>query len=196
MRAPRGRGERKSETGVHIVIGYLQLHPGVEDASEQVAHMRALGADVVRVEDEVGGAGLLKPMLRAICDFIGPGDELITPDFRHLGESAGAVLEVARRLKARGAHLRLLEPDASTAEASGQALIRALEQLSPGSPVRPAERGRKPSRKIDPREVQALRAHGFGPSQIAQKLGVSRMTVWRKLAAQEPGHQTAMGADG
>ena len=38
-------------------------------------------------------------------------------------------------------------------------------------------------RGVDVGTVRALSAHGFGPSQIARKLGVSRMTVWRKLAA-------------
>ena len=40
-------------------------------------------------------------------------------------------------------------------------------------------------RIVDAGTVRALSAHGFGPTQIARRLGVSRMTVWRKLAAAE-----------
>lgn len=167
---------------VHIVVGYLQLQLAGQDAAEEVARMRALGATVVRVEEGVGDCGPIKPMLRAICEFIGPGDELITPNLRHLGASVGAVLEVIRRLQARGARLRLLEPETCTDEAAGRALIRALEQLGPADPGAPARGARKIGRRVDPREIQALRANGLGPTEIAQRLGVSRMTVWRALS--------------
>lgn len=189
---------------MHIVIGYLQLRHAPKDANDLAALMRARGAHVVRAEEDVGGADLIKPMLWAICDFIGPGDELITPDLRHLGGNVGAVLEVIHRLEARGACLRLLEPDASTAEPSGQALVRALQQLGRTEPEAPAQLGRKPQRRVDPARIRALRARGLGPSHIAQTLGVSRMTVWRILsqAMDEPAavdaraDQLSLGAEG
>ena len=34
-------------------------------------------------------------------------------------------------------------------------------------------------------EIHALQRAGVGPVEIARRLGVSRMTVWRKLKAVE-----------
>jgi transcriptional regulator of acetoin/glycerol metabolism len=34
-------------------------------------------------------------------------------------------------------------------------------------------------------EIRALQRAGVGPVEIARRLGVSRMTVWRKLKAME-----------
>jgi len=36
-------------------------------------------------------------------------------------------------------------------------------------------------------EIKALQDAGVGPVEIARRLGVSRMTVWRKLRALEAG---------
>ena len=43
-------------------------------------------------------------------------------------------------------------------------------------------RGRKPS--VDPGEVRRLAKEGLRSSEIAQRLGVSRSTVWRVLKAK------------
>ena len=36
---------------------------------------------------------------------------------------------------------------------------------------------------VDPDRVRQLKAQGFGPAQIARKLGISRASVYRKLEA-------------
>jgi transcriptional regulator of acetoin/glycerol metabolism len=51
-----------------------------------------------------------------------------------------------------------------------------------GSPTTTSAKRRKPEAE---QEIQALRQAGFGPVEIARRVGVSRMTVWRKLKALE-----------
>ncbi len=169
---------------MRIRIGYIQLKDRSDDAILQSDHLMAMGAQVVRVEDGIDGEGLFKPRLNAICDFIGEGDELIAPDLRHFGETADAAADVVRRVRERGAHIRILDPDMSTVADNGRAIGRELERMRqrPCGYVPP--KAARPAGKLDVRAIMALRSHGFGPSQIAKKLGVSRMTVWRKLASQ------------
>jgi DNA invertase Pin-like site-specific DNA recombinase len=174
-----------------MIIGYLQLAPGLEEASDAAARMKAMGAQVVRVEEDPADGGLAKPMLRAICTFLGKGDELMVPDLRHISGRAGAVLAVVRGLHERGAHLRVLEPELSSAEDRGRDLFRLLEALEPDAPPPAPAPVQGPRRRVDPEEIRALHAFGFGPSQIAAKLGVSRMTVWRTLAKSEVGEAVA-----
>ena len=50
--------------------------------------------------------------------------------------------------------------------------VGALEQAGP--------RKRRGS-AAEAQEIRALRRAGLGPVEIARRLGVSRMTVWRKL---------------
>ena len=170
---------------MNVIIGYIQSGGDFDQTSEHVAHLRGMGAQVVRIDECIDDGGLLKPSLNAICDFIGPGDELIIPDLRHLGETVDAVLHMVRRIEARGATLSLLEPEVSTSSAAGQAVIKALEQTGCAAEAWTSSATVRGAREVDTRTILALRAHGFGPSQIAKKLGISRMTVWRKLAKCE-----------
>lgn len=170
------------DTKLNIVIGYVQDRGDFAKLSDHVAHLRALGAQVVRVEEDIDQGGLLKPCLKTICDFLGLGDELLVPDLRHLGEEVDVVLRTVRRIEARGATLRLADPDASSSDPRGKAMIQQLEQLGPTGAAWTQSEARTEAGEVDLRAILALRAHGFGPTQIARKLGVSRMTVWRRLA--------------
>ena len=145
----------------------------------QAAQVRALvdnGCQTVRIEGEGAPDRAFKPVLDSICDFLGPGDRLLVPDVTHLGTSPSVAVTFMKRLRDRGAKLRLLD-----SEAVEKAMrLRAPIQVTTPRRLRGTTAGR---RSVDANMVRALSADGFGPSQIARKLGVSRMTVWRKLGA-------------
>ncbi|HEX4098851.1 MAG TPA: HTH domain-containing protein, partial [Caulobacteraceae bacterium] len=61
----------------------------------------------------------------------------------------------------------------------GRALRAALEAVAA---IEPAARARA-RRPAAPQEIRDLQRAGVGPVEIARRLGVSRMTVWRKLRA-------------
>jgi transcriptional regulator of acetoin/glycerol metabolism len=91
-------------------------------------------------------------------------------------------LEALERLESRGATLCVLEPALTSDGVTGEALravLRAVADLEP--PVN--GRRRKPAAAAH--EIFALQRAGVGPVEIARRLGVSRMTVWRKLKALE-----------
>lgn len=154
-------------------IGYVRLNDAQD--GDTVPVLRGLGCQVVRAEEDDEVAAVLA----SILDFIGPGDQLVVPNLHHLGGSARGVLDLIERLDLRGAFLVTAEPPLTTQGAEGErlrAVLQAVATLEPPEP--PRRRVRAPTH-----EIRALQRAGMGPVEIARRLGVSRMTVWRKLKA-------------
>jgi DNA invertase Pin-like site-specific DNA recombinase len=162
-------------------IGYVRLRdPDPRgDPTDEAAALRALGCQVVRAEEPVAPSGEDFAVLQSILDFIGQGDELVVSRLEHLGASGRAMLRVLERLERRGASLRVAAPALSSHGPEGRALRAALEAVAAIEPAALA-RARRPAA---PQEIRDLQRAGVGPVEIARRLGVSRMTVWRKLRA-------------
>ncbi|HEX3701155.1 MAG TPA: recombinase family protein [Phenylobacterium sp.] len=156
-------------------IGYLRLR----DDGGEAAALKALGCHVVRAEDD--GEAETQPVLASILDFIGAGDELVAPSLIHLGRSARSMLDLLERLEARGATLVAAEPPIASTGPEGRALRAVLEAVAA---LEPPETARRRTR-APAHEIRALQRAGVGPVEIARRLGVSRMTVWRKLKRLE-----------
>lgn len=155
-------------------IGYVGSRE--TEAVTAAAALQAADCHVVRVEAPATGSAVLESAIQ----FLGTGDELVAPRLDHLAGSSRALLKLLDRLESRGASLRILEPPMSTRGLEGHALRTALQAVSCLEPD--GARRRKPDAD---QEIQALRQAGFGPVEIARRVGVSRMTVWRKLKALE-----------
>lgn len=160
-------------------IGYVRLRDA-EPASDTAA-LKALGCHVVRAEEPAGPGGEEGAVLDSILDFIGAGDQLAVTRLQHLGHSSRGVLDVIDRLEQRGASLYVAEPEICSDGIGGRALRAALEAVAALEPVGLARR-RRPAAA---HEIRELQRSGVGPVEIARRLGVSRMTVWRKLKAVE-----------
>lgn len=164
-------------------IGYVRLRD--EQSAHETAALKAMGCHVVRAEEPAHSAsphtGDDSAVLYSILDFIGAGDQLVAPRLEHLGPGARNVLEVLDRLEQRGATLFVVDRDLSSEGLGGRALRAALEAVAPLEPVSLSRR-RRPAAAHEIRELQRA---GVGPVEIARRLGVSRMTVWRKLRAVE-----------
>lgn len=157
-------------------IGYVRLRD-LESASDTVT-LKALGCHVVRAE-EPAGEGDDGAVLYSILDFIGAGDQLAVTRLSHLGCSARSILDALDRLQARGASLYVAEQDLVSEGVAGRALRAALEAVASTEPA--SARRKRPAAQ----EIRDLQRAGVGPVEIARRLGVSRMTVWRKLRAVE-----------
>lgn len=148
------------------------------DLTAEASRLRALGCEVVRTETPATESF---PVLRSILETIGEGDELTVARLEQLGDSGRALLETLQALDGRGASLRVLAPELSTRGPGGHALCAALEAVTALESLG-AGRSR---RAAAPEEIRSLQRAGVGPVEIARRLGVSRMTVWRKLKALE-----------
>jgi len=157
-------------------IGYVRLRDST--AHEDTALLKASGCQVVRAEEP--GAG--SHALNSILDFIGAGDQLVVTRLDRLALGGRGLLDALDRLEARGASLSVLEPGLSSEGAPGLALRAVLEAVAE---LEPAAANRRRRQSAATHEIFALQRAGVGPVEIARRLGVSRMTVWRKLKAVE-----------
>jgi DNA invertase Pin-like site-specific DNA recombinase len=152
-------------------IGYVRQ----QDTGRETAKLEAMGCHVVRAEDDPDTDA--QPVLASILEFIGEGDQLVAPSLAHLGRSARAMLDLLERLEQRGATLMAADPPLASTGEQGRTLRAVLEAVAAFEPAEPARRrARAPAH-----EIRALQRAGIGPVEIARRLGVSRMTVWRKL---------------
>jgi DNA invertase Pin-like site-specific DNA recombinase len=150
-------------------IGYVRFRDA--ESAPEAAALRAAGCQVIRAE-EPGACATLETIL----DFIGEGDQLAVARLDQLGLGGRAILAVLDRLETRGASLKVLEPELDSQGAGGAALRAALEAVAGVEPLIAF-----PRRRPAAQEIRALQRAGVGPVEIARRLGVSRMTVWRKL---------------
>jgi len=151
-----------------LQIGYVRYCE--RDSAQEAAALSEAGCQVVRAEP-APGCGVV---LDSILEFLGDGDQLTVARLDQLG-GARTILAALDRLEARGASLRVLEPQLDSRGAAGATLRAALQAVAA---VEPATFSR---RRPAAQEMRALQRAGVGPVEIARRLGVSRMTVWRKL---------------
>ena len=97
---------------MNIIIGYVQSNGDFARQTADVRALMAMGCQTVRIEGAAAPDRVFKPVLDAVCDFLGPGDHLLVPDVTHLGTSPSSAQAFLRRLMARGARLRLLDSEA------------------------------------------------------------------------------------
>jgi DNA invertase Pin-like site-specific DNA recombinase len=103
--------------------------------------------------------------------------------------------DILHELKAKGIALKATEQPIDTSTASGKAFLDMLgvfaefetnirrERQAEGIAKAKANgvyKGRKPS--VDRVEIARLKAEGFNPTQIARKLDINRVTVYRLTA--------------
>jgi DNA invertase Pin-like site-specific DNA recombinase len=159
-------------------IGYVRLRD--QDSAVETAKLKSLGCHVVRAEEPHPAGDDDSAVLLSILDFVGSGDQLVVTRLNNLGVSGRAILDVLDRLQQRGAVLVVAEPELTSEGAGGRALRAALEAVASVEP-QAAPRRRRPAAD----EILELQRAGVGPVEIARRLGVSRMTVWRKLKSVE-----------
>ena len=154
-----------------LTIGYVRERDATGHG--EVAALEAAGCQVVRSEtaDDDG-------VLASILDFIGPGDQLVVTRLERLSGSGRGLLAALDRVEARGASFRVLAPEFDSQGAAGRALRAVLESIAGSEPD-----DRVRSRRVGTagHEIFRLHSSGVGPVEIARRLGISRMTVWRKL---------------
>jgi len=161
-------------------IGYVQLRD--MQSADHTTALKALGCHVVRAGAPAGRGEDDSASLGAILDFIGEGDELVVIRLEHLAHCSRSALDVIDRLERKGATLLVVEPEISSTGEGGRALRAALLAVS-AVEAPAANRKRRGAASAD--QIVALQEAGVGPVEIARRLGVSRMTVWRKLKAVE-----------
>lgn len=187
-------------------LGYARTS-SVQQKSSLAAQRTLLedaGCSVIRAESVSGGCRAGQSELQTLLDFVREGDELCIVKLDRLGRQASGILAIVDELRAKKASLRVLQPPLSTADpVTGQMMIAILGVVAEAElaairdrqkqgiqrrkeadkalpPNQRAYRGRRRTVSFD--AIKTLRAEGQGVTEIAHRLGVSRMTVYRALA--------------
>jgi DNA invertase Pin-like site-specific DNA recombinase len=175
-------------------IGYARVSTTDQDTEIQNDRLLAAGCSIVRKEKVSGKSREGRDELAGIMEFIRAGDELVVVKLDRLGRSTRDVLNLVHELEQKGASLRVLEPEFVTSNDTGRILVTVLGMVAEmernfirsrqqaGIEAAKAEgvyKGRKPSVPVD--QVQALKAAGKGPVEIARELKISRQSVYRVL---------------
>jgi len=179
-----------------LKVGYgrtstLEQQAGLD---AQIRDLKAAGCEKL-FSEQVSAVGK-RPQLEAALDFIREGDTLLVTKLDRLARSTQHLLEVADRVKTKGADLCILNLGADTSTATGRLMFTVigavacferelmLERQREGVARAKAEgkyKGRKPTARAKAGEVATLVAEGVRPTEIARRLGIGRASVYRIL---------------
>src|SRR3546814_5503080 len=92
----------------------------LQDLDIQVARLKAAGCEILRSETGSGASRTGRTELETIMQFLRADDELVVLRLDRLGRSTRDVLNLVHELDQKGASLRVLEPEVTTAGSRGR----------------------------------------------------------------------------
>ncbi len=176
------------------VYGYARVSTNHQDLTIQKEALKAAGCSVIRAEKVSAHTRHNREQLNTLLDFLQAGDTLMVTRIDRLARSIKDLQDIVYLLKQKGVALKATEQPIDTATAAGKAFLDMLgvfaefetnlrkERQREGiakARARGVYKGRKPA--INAGRVRALKAKGFGATEIAKTLGISRASVYRLL---------------
>jgi DNA invertase Pin-like site-specific DNA recombinase len=174
--------------------GYARVSSIDQDLSVQKTALKAAGCTVIRSERVSGTSRKGHSELETLMDFLRRGDTLVVTRIDRLARSLRDLQNLVHELQEKGVHLKATEQPIDTSTPAGKAFLgmlgvfaefetnlrreRQMEGIN-AAKERGVYKGRRPS--IKPDEVQRLRAEGLGATEIAERLGIGRASVYRVL---------------
>jgi DNA invertase Pin-like site-specific DNA recombinase len=177
-------------------IGYGRVSSEDQSLDIQISALKAAGCDPIRAEKRSGTKMDRREELKTIMAFLREGDTLTVTRIDRLARSIADLAAIVRELEAKGVALKAIEQPIDTSTPAGRCFLQMLgvfaefetairreRQMEGVKAARAAGvyKGRKPS--ISPADVAKLKAQGLGATEIAKRLGISRMSVYRVLEA-------------
>lgn len=142
----------------------------------------------------VGG----RPQLEEALGYLREGDTLVVTRLDRLARSVSHLMEIMQRIRDKKAHLKITELGVDTNTPTGKLIVNLvgalaeferdimLERQKEGIAKARADgkyRGRAPTARARADQVHKLKDEGWNVTQIAEKLGISRNSVYRILKA-------------
>src|SRR5262245_10485973 len=185
----RQRGKRMR------LYGYARVSTIDQDLALQKQALKAAGCEVIRAEKASGSSRAGREELERLLDFLQEGDVLMVTRIDRLARSIGDLQDIVRLLKSKKVSLKATEQPIDTSTADGKALVgmvgvfaefetnlrkeRQLEGIAKAK-AEGVYKGRKPSISRD--KIISLKGEGMGATEIAERLGIGRASVYRLLA--------------
>ena len=181
-------------------LGYARTSTVEQKAGldAQLRDLNAAGAEKLFVEQVSSVAVTKRDQLVAALDYLRDGDTLIVAKLDRLARSVAHLLQIVDQINAKGASLQILNLGIDTGTPTGKLMLTMLgaiaeferaimlERQREGVAKAKAEgkyKGRRPTARAKSAEALALWALGTGATVIAERLKISRKSVYRILAA-------------
>jgi DNA invertase Pin-like site-specific DNA recombinase len=175
-------------------VGYARVSTLEQQAGfeAQIRDLKAVSCEKI-FSEQVSAVGK-RPQLDSALEFIRENDTLVVTRLDRLARSTHHLLDIAERVRAKGADLCILTLGADTGTATGKLMFTVIGAISAFERELMLERqregiakakaagkyrGRKPTARAKAAEVIAMRAEGVRPVDIARQLGISRASVYR-----------------
>lgn len=185
-----------------MTVGYARSSTVDQDAGyeAQIRDLKAAGCE--RIFGEKVSSVAERPQMAAAMDFVREGDTLVVTKPDRLARSTMDLLKIVADLKARKIGLRVLSMGLSTLDQNNPTTCLMLsilgsvaeferslmlERQREGIAKAKSEgkyKGRPPTARRQAAQIEALHAEGLGPVAIGERLGVSRISVWRVLSGK------------
>ncbi|MCE6960247.1 recombinase family protein [Cereibacter sphaeroides] len=183
-----------------MIIGYARTSTLDQTAGleAQERDLQAAGCERIFVEQVSSVDMVARAKLAEALEFVRQGDTLVVTKLDRLARSVAHLMEILAKLDTKGASLRILGMGIDTATPTGKLMLTILggvaeferaimlERQREGIAKAKAEgkyKGRKPTARAQADQVQRLKAEGLGASEIAEKLGIGRASVYRIIGA-------------
>jgi len=181
-----------------MIIGYARTSTVEQDAGleAQLRDLQANGAEKV-FSEQVSSVGHRKE-LEAALDYTREGDVFVVTKLDRLARSVEHLLQIVRRLEAKGVALRILALNIDTATPTGKLMLNMLGSIAQFERELMLERqregiakakaqgkykGRAPTAMAKKDQIKELAASGITREAIAKTLGIGVASVYRALAA-------------
>jgi DNA invertase Pin-like site-specific DNA recombinase len=183
-----------------MLIGYARVSTDDQNLDLQRDALKKAGCEKIFEEKESGRAGTKRPAYEAAIAYLRPADQLVVWKVDRLGRSLREMLETAHKLQVDSIKVISLTESIDTDTANGRMMFNMLgtiaeyfldlnrERTMAGLKAALA-RGRKGGRrrKLTNEDLAVGRAMLADPtipvSKVAERLGVSRPTLYRYFPA-------------
>src|SRR3954454_7972047 len=181
-------------------FGYMRVSTIDQNLDRQKRQLEEFGCERIFFE-KVTGTKRDRPELNRMLEFLRPEDTVVVTDLTRVSRSTKELIEITELISQRGVHLKSLKESwLDTTTAHGKMLFtifagiaqfeRDLTSERTKEGIQAArKRGKDPGRpKTDEEKVNYalyLIDQGLSRTDAAEKAGISRMTLYRKLKENE-----------
>ncbi|WP_433850384.1 recombinase family protein [Brucella pseudogrignonensis] len=184
-----------------MIVGYARTSTAEQNAGleAQLRDLRATGC--TKIFSEQISSVAARTQLEQALEFVREGDSLVITKLDRLARSTSHLLSIVEELDRKGVGLRILDfggGAVDTQSPSGKMLItvfgamaefeRSIMLVRQREGIAAAKaagkyKGRVPTARRKSEEVRALTDAGVGATEIAQRVGISRASVYRILSS-------------
>jgi DNA invertase Pin-like site-specific DNA recombinase len=185
---------------INMKFGYMRVSTFDQNLDRQEKQLEEFGCDRIFFE-KITGTKRHRPELNNLLEFLRPEDTVVVSDLTRLSRSTKDLIEITELIAQKGAHLKSLKESwLDTTTAHGKMLFTIFagiaqferdltsERTKEGI-LAAKKRGKFPGRpKTDEEKINYalyLIEQGMSRTDAAEKAGISRMTLYRKLQREE-----------